>query len=108
MRPVVVNVDADSTHTKEPRSWRYLAGAGLTASTKLRRQSEAVKLLSESDDRSRRSACHRRTCVDADCDAQRVAIAGLGIRSRHAAADGRNATAEVRRKPAQHSTANAV
>jgi len=61
-----------------PRSWRYLAGAGLTASTKLRRQytrtlaAGAVRLLL--DDRSRRSACHRRTCVDADCDAQRAAV----------------------------------
>jgi len=38
MRPVVVDVAVDSTHTKGPRFWRYLAGAGLTASTKLRRQ----------------------------------------------------------------------
>jgi len=38
MRPVVVDVAVDSTHTKGPRSWRYLAGAGLTASTKLRHQ----------------------------------------------------------------------
>ena len=73
MRPALVYVAVDSTHTKGPRSWRYLAGAGLTASTKLRRQytqtlaAGAVRLLS--DDRSRRSACHRRTCVEADCDA---------------------------------------
>ena len=59
MRPVVVDVAVDLTHTKGPRSWRYLAGAGLTASTKLRRQytqtlaAGAVRLLL--DDRSRRS-----------------------------------------------------
>jgi len=31
---VVVDVAVDSMHTKGPQSWRYLAGAGLTASTK--------------------------------------------------------------------------
>jgi len=78
MRPVVVDVAIDLTHTKGPRSWRYLAVAGLTASTKLCRQYTqtlapgAVRLLL--DDRRRRSACRWRTCADTDCDAQRAAI----------------------------------